>query len=364
MLYLVTGGSGSGKSEYAEALVQKLRGKSGQEASDEEKQGSDDGVWYLATMIPYGAETEKKIARHRKMRKDKGFLTKECYLDLKGFVREEEIKGNRPSVVLLECMSNLTANEMFEETGAGSGAFEAVKEGIEALCDFCGQVVVVTNEVCSETAQDSPEMYRYKEVLGKINCWMAKRAVQVTEVVYGIPLSVKEKKVFLGSRERSPESDVWMKEEMVKQEKRKGVHLIVGGAFQGKTAYVKSAYPDLRWCDGSVCKMDDIWEAEGILHLEAWISRWMRGEENKARQQKEKISCQAEEEVGRLVRRLIETNPDRVIVCTEIGYGLVPVDAFDRAYRETVGRICTGLAGKAAAVDRIVCGIDTRIKEM
>ncbi|MCB6309192.1 bifunctional adenosylcobinamide kinase/adenosylcobinamide-phosphate guanylyltransferase [Mediterraneibacter glycyrrhizinilyticus] len=110
--------------------------------------------------------------------------------------------------------------------------------------------------------------------------------------------------------------------------------------------------------------MDDIWEAEGILHLEAWISRWMRGEENKARQQKEKISCQAEEEVGRLVRRLIETNPDRVIVCTEIGYGLVPVDAFDRAYRETVGRICTGLAGKAAAVDRIVCGIDTRIKEM
>ena len=92
MLYLVTGGSGSGKSEYAEALVQQLRGKSGQEASDEEKQGSDDGVWYLATMIPYGAETEKKIDRHRKMRKDKGFVTKECYLDLKGFVREEEIE--------------------------------------------------------------------------------------------------------------------------------------------------------------------------------------------------------------------------------------------------------------------------------
>ena len=60
MLYLVTGGSGSGKSEYAEALVQRLRGKSGQEVSDEEKQGSGGGVWYLATMIPYGAETEKK----------------------------------------------------------------------------------------------------------------------------------------------------------------------------------------------------------------------------------------------------------------------------------------------------------------
>ena len=155
-----------------------------------------------------------------------------------------------------------------------------------------------------------------------------------------------------------------MSEEMMKQEKRKGVHLIVGGAFQGKTAYAKSMYPDLRWCDGSICELDDIWETEGVLHLEAWIFRWMRAEENKARQRKEKISCQAEEEVGRLVRRLIEANPNRVIVCTEIGYGLVPVDAFDRAYRETVGRICTVIAGKAAAVDRIVCGINTRIKEM
>lgn len=364
MLYLVTGGSGSGKSEYAEALVQRLRGKSGQEVSDEEKQGSGGGVWYLATMIPYGAETEKKIDRHRKMRKDKGFVTKECYLDLKGFVREEEKKGNRPSVVLLECMSNLTANEMFEEAGAGSSAFEAVKEGIEALCDFCGQVVVVTNEVCSETAKDSREMSRYKELLGSINRRMANRAVQVTEVVYGIPLSVKEPENGTRSGRKSSDIDMRMSEEMMKQEKRKGVHLIVGGAFQGKTAYAKSMYPDLRWCDGSICELDDIWEAEGVLHLEAWIFRWMRAEENKARQRKEKISCQAEEEVGRLVRRLIETNPDRVIVCTEIGYGLVPVDAFDRAYRETVGRICTGLAGKAAAVDRIVCGIDTRIKEM
>ena len=344
MVVTVTGGSGSGKSRMAEEISQALCG--GRKL-------------YIATMIVCDEESRKRMERHQRQRAGMYFETVERPFGLERLTFKEKER-----LILLECMSNLTANEMFEETGAGSGAFEAVKEGIEALCDFCGQVVVVTNEVCSETAQDSPEMYRYKELLGKINCWMAKRAVQVTEVVYGIPLSVKEKKVFLGSRERSPESDVWIKEEMVKQEKRKGVHLIVGGAFQGKTAYVKSAYPDLRWCDGSVCKMDDIWEAEGILHLEAWISRWMRGEENKARQQKEKISCQAEEEVGRLVRRLIETNPDRVIVCTEIGYGLVPVDAFDRAYRETVGRICTGLAGKAAAVDRIVCGIDTRIKEM
>ena len=117
-------------------------------------------------MIPYGAETEKKIDRHRKMRKDKGFVTKECYLDLKGFVREEEKKGNRPSVVLLECMSNLTANEMFEEAGAGSSAFEAVKEGIEALCDFCGQVVVVTNESAQRPPRTVGTMSRVQRTVG------------------------------------------------------------------------------------------------------------------------------------------------------------------------------------------------------
>lgn len=363
MLYLVTGGSGSGKSEYAEDLVQRLRRESMEKEQEGSKQESGQEVWYLATMIPYGTETEKKIARHRKMRKDKGFLTKECYLDLKGFVREEAKKGSRPSCVLLECMSNLTANEMFEEAGSGSSAFEAIREGIEALCDFCGQVVVVTNEVCSETAQDSPEMCRYKEQLGKINCWMGERAVQVTEVVYGVLLSVKETETCLWSRGKNPGSDVWMKKEKMERERRKGIHLIIGGAFQGKKEYARKKYPNFQWCDGTVCELDDVWKAEGILHLETWIRRWMRMEENKECQQQQQTAQSMEQQAEQLVRRLIGTNPDRVIVCTEIGYGLVPVDAFDRAYRETVGRICTKLGEEAVQVDRMVCGIKTTIKE-
>ena len=39
------------------------------------------------------------------------------------------------------------------------------------------------------------------------------------------------------------------------------------------------------------------------------------------------------------------------------GCGLVPIDAFDREYREAAGRICTELAAEAARVDRVVCGI-------
>ena len=43
-----------------------------------------------------------------------------------------------------------------------------------------------------------------------------------------------------------------------------------------------------------------------------------------------------------------ETDPaviqDVLLVSDEVGYGVVPMDAFDRAYREAVGRICTKLA--------------------
>ena len=47
----------------------------------------------------------------------------------------------------------------------------------------------------------------------------------------------------------------------------------------------------------------------------------------------------------------------------EVGYGVVPVDAFDRKYREAVGRVCTKLAAYSHKVTRVVCGIGTVIKD-
>ena len=49
-------------------------------------------------------------------------------------------------------------------------------------------------------------------------------------------------------------------------------------------------------------------------------------------------------------------------VSDEVGYGVVPVDAFRRAYREAVGRTCTKLASFSRKVTRVVCGIGTVIK--
>ena len=92
MLTLVTGGSGSGKSEFAENLSVGYK---------------SENLIYIATMFPYDNESLKKIERHKKMRENKNFKTIECFKDLK------DIGIPKNSTVLLDCMSNLVANEMY-----------------------------------------------------------------------------------------------------------------------------------------------------------------------------------------------------------------------------------------------------------
>lgn len=72
--------------------------------------------------------------------------------------------------------------------------------------------------------------------------------------------------------------------------------------------------------------------------------------------------------------RLIFANPDtvdalyetlltkQVIICDEVGSGVIPIDRTERLGREAVGRLCILLAQEADAVVRMVCGIPTVIK--
>lgn len=59
---------------------------------------------------------------------------------------------------------------------------------------------------------------------------------------------------------------------------------------------------------------------------------------------------------------LLERNPDAVVVSDEIGLGIVPLDPFERTWREATGRALCALAAHAAHVERISCGLGQRIK--
>ncbi len=171
MLHLITGGSGSGKSAFAESQI--LDFEEGHPR------------FYIATMFPFDAESHKRIKRHREMRKEKKFTTIECYTNLK------EISIPPKSHVLLECMSNLTANEMYQENGAKEKTVDAILQGVTQLYAQAEHLVIVTNEIFSDGIEYDAETKRYQQYLGLINARLAAMADHVTEVVYTIPIRHK-----------------------------------------------------------------------------------------------------------------------------------------------------------------------------
>ncbi len=110
------------------------------------------------------------------------------------------------------------------------------------------------------------------------------------------------------------------------------MELYIGGYKQGKLKYVLTKYPN---AENRVCN---------DLHL--WIREMLQEGQD------------AELEVI----RYIEENPDCILICDEIGNGIVPVDAFERRYREQVGRILIEVAKRADRVERVICGLGQRIK--
>ena len=169
---VVIGGSGSGKSAYAEQCILDFGGTR---------------RVYIATMQPFGAEGQARIARHRKMRAAKQFSTIECYTNLK------EVELEPGSDVLLECMSNLTANEIFDPSGAGKArAEEEILAGVSRLAHQARNLVLVTNEIFSDGYRYEEETMEYQRILGNINVRLAEMADCVTEVVYGIPVRIKK----------------------------------------------------------------------------------------------------------------------------------------------------------------------------
>ena len=173
MFHVVTGGSGSGKSAFAEQCILDCQGNK---------------RIYIATMYPFDEESHRRIARHRAMRAEKKFTTIERYTDL------EHLTIPQGADVLLECMSNLTANEIYQEGGAGDNTVKAILNGIHHLLEQAGNLVIVTNEIFSEAVSYEGETGTYQEYLGKINQELALLADEVVEVVYGIPIYHKKKK--------------------------------------------------------------------------------------------------------------------------------------------------------------------------
>lgn len=129
----------------------------------------------------------------------------------------------------------------------------------------------------------------------------------------------------------------------------KKMKLVIGGMAQGKLEYVLLKY-DLQkskvW-DG-VLPNDRKLKGNTMIinHFHQWVRSCI-----------ENLGCPEDE-----IMSFLDCYEDCIIICDEIGNGIVPIDPFEREYRERTGRILVQLAMRAEEVERIICGIGQKIK--
>jgi adenosyl cobinamide kinase/adenosyl cobinamide phosphate guanylyltransferase len=124
------------------------------------------------------------------------------------------------------------------------------------------------------------------------------------------------------------------------------MNLIIGGAYQGKLDYAKTAYA-VSAEEVSDCSAGPLdFSKRCIYHLEAFV-----------------LDCVRE---GRDAIEIFEAHGEQwresVIICNDISAGVVPMDAELRAWREATGRLLNHLSPRAEQVTRIFCGLPQRLK--
>jgi adenosylcobinamide kinase/adenosylcobinamide-phosphate guanylyltransferase len=115
------------------------------------------------------------------------------------------------------------------------------------------------------------------------------------------------------------------------------VIFVIGGLASGKRDYVKNTYG---YSDGELA--DAVLDDRPVLYnLQALVAA-------------------RPNDADALLPALLEKE---VVICNEVGSGVVPIDKAERTARESTGRLCVALAERAGKVVRIFCGIPTVIKE-
>lgn len=164
---LVLGGARSGKSAYAERLIE-ARGQ---------------GL-YLATGEAGDAEMAERIRRHRE-RRGAAWATLEVPLDLAPSLARHA-RPDRP--ILVDCLTLWLANLL----GAGRDVETAAEELLTTLPRLAGAVVFVANEVGLGIVPPTPLGRTFRDHAGRLNQAMAAAADRVVLVVAGLPLVLKD----------------------------------------------------------------------------------------------------------------------------------------------------------------------------
>jgi adenosylcobinamide kinase / adenosylcobinamide-phosphate guanylyltransferase len=164
---LVLGGARSGKSRFAEDLLEAHAGRR----------------IYLATAEPGDEEMRARIADHRR-RRGEGWRTMEAPLDIASAITEAG-----EDAILLDCLTLWLANLM----SGGRDIPEATEGLAKALAGARAPVVLVSNEVGLGIVPDNPLARAFRDHAGRLNQTMAALADRVFFLAAGLPITLKDR---------------------------------------------------------------------------------------------------------------------------------------------------------------------------
>ncbi len=165
---LITGGSRSGKSSYAEQLALSL----------------SDAPVYLATARIWDDEFRERVRRHKERRGPQWTnLEEEKYLSL------HDLAGR---VVVIDCMTLWATNFFFDLDSDVDAALAALKAEFDRFTNQDATFLFVTNEIGMGGVSDNAVQRHFTDLQGWMNQYVASHADEVILMVSGIPVKIKE----------------------------------------------------------------------------------------------------------------------------------------------------------------------------
>lgn len=177
---LVTGGMRSGKSSFGETFLKE-----------------QEDVLYLATALATDPEMEQRIKAHQEQR-NPHWQTYEGYQNLSSV-----IQSRRCSWVMLECVTTMITNYLFEQFSGANQITKEQQQKIETLIlkeydqifQICEEqnkgLLLITNEVGWGLVSEYPLGRVFTDMTGRINRYLASRCHDVYLVVCGLPMKLK-----------------------------------------------------------------------------------------------------------------------------------------------------------------------------
>lgn len=176
-IVLITGGSRSGKSTYAQRLAESLPGPR----------------VYVATCPLVDDEIADRIRKHKETRSGCSWDTVEEAVALADALRQ----ASTYEVILVDCLTLWVSNLMYEAEQHGQTLTEedisdCCQDVLSACCGLDGTVIFVTNEVGMGIVPENAVSRRYRDLAGRCNQEIAAKANDVTLMVCGVPFHLKK----------------------------------------------------------------------------------------------------------------------------------------------------------------------------